>query len=417
MIQKAQSSLGTGKLWLPVATVCCLILFQGVPAQAEDSADMDSGANTGTTDTAHHTDRQSGSDRLPGRDPGTGSDRGQRQDDINNVHRQVNGQYPAYQRQSPKEVPLGELQAGWISPIPSPGQSSPGVMHYEYDGRLTEDGTVPLDADSRVMRIRTRRHAMTTITLPNCENIRDVYVGDTKMMDIRHPRPNILTIYPKVTGKDTTLHVVSASAREYVFFVIAEDYNQKYVPDVTVQISFTDPDQCQGIRQASQRSDIKKIVDLADGRSMSGQNRPAIGNPGGSGANDYLDDPGIDFDRLDLHSRDFVIYVSNQEDADIAPLSIGTDGRTMLLDYGPKAARITWPSVFLREDGQESEVQSRVIGRSGSILQVMAYGELTIKLAGGYGSKKDRVVCIRFRRHEPMAAQIVFDPERGGSTE
>lgn len=311
-----------------------------------------------------------------GTDQQGGSSRGQ-SDSVNDPRTQASGNYPNYQRSgtSGDETPLGQLQKAWINPVPAPGQESPGLMHYEVSSTAMR---------TKVMRVRARRYMTTTMTLPACETVEDMYLGDPRLFRVKSPRDNTVLVYPRQEGGDSDLTLITKSGRRFYFVLIAEGVNSKWVPDIAVEVDFDDPDACSRRQFETSRNEM-------DGLHAS---RSADENQ------DYAKPVGVDWAHLDMRSQEFSVYVGRPEDAEIAPEAVGTDHRSMFLDFGRKARSMRWPAVYLRVDGHDELVESRPIGENGQIMQVMAYGELTLKTGAGDGSgdsekERGKIVCIR----------------------
>ena len=331
-----------------------------------------------------------GPDASPSAAGGQKAAGGRTSTDINDPHRQESGAYPTYSRNGELpggnqmrmgDSPLGQLQQLWTNPVPAPGQVTPGIISFEV--------ATGEDARPQMMRIRVRRYMTTTITLPPCEVIEDIYVGDTRLLRVTSPRDNIALVYPRYEGGDSNLTLVTKSQRRYYFVVIAEGVKARWAPDLAVEVNFEDNNQfCRREAESVREDERARLVDVA------------------RGAGDYAQASGIEWSQLEMHSTDFLVYAARPEDAEIAPEAIGTDGKTMFLDFGAKRARtMRWPSVYLREDGRDELVEARPIGKSGQIMQVMAYGELTLKALAGT-DKVARIVCIRWSKSNRAASRV-----------
>ncbi|GEM_PF-4942479 len=288
------------------------------------------------------------------------------------VRRLQDGQYPGMQRLG-STVPLNQLQSAWDEPVPAPGQSAPGVLRFVVSGQPPQ----PAGQVDPVMQIRVRRYMETGIHLPPCEEVKEVHVGDSHVFRVANPSPGAVLVSARYEAADTNLRIVTASGRVYAFYVRSEGVTSRWLPDVEVFLTTDAPQSC---------GRPGRFADLP--------------------ANDYLADLGIDLQALSLHSDEFRVYVGSPDHADIAPRAVASDGRSMLLDFGPRADTMRWPIVALREDGVDQPVNSRPIGKMGRILQVMAVGDLTLRSG-------QKVACIRRKGHLPVPEGVIIDSGLG----
>jgi hypothetical protein len=285
------------------------------------------------------------------------------------------GEYPNMQRLG-SSVPLNQLQSAWEDPVPAPGQSAPGVLRFVVNGELP-GATGQVDP---VMQVRVRRFMQSAIHLPCHEQVKEVHVGDSHVFRVSNPTPHEVLISPRYEAADTNLRVVTASGRVYAFYLRAEGVKSRWLPDVEVFLTTDTPKPCTTV------------------------SRPGFSDLQGE---DYLEELGIDFAALELHSEEFRVFAGSPGDAEIAPRAVASDGRTMLLDFGPRGDTMRWPIVAQRDtDGVDQPVNSRPIGKRGRILQVMAVGDLTLRSG-------QKVVCIRRRGHAPVPQGVIIDSDLG----
>ena len=307
-------------------------------------------------------------------------------------------------------VDLGQVHRAWDSPVSAPGQVAPGLKMVVYDR-------------SAPIEVRTRQFMPSLIHFPECEIIdpRDVILGDGEGFAAVPLRANVLAIYTKYEGVDTSLEAIGQSGNIYTFYVRGERLDSEDVTDLSIRIglpgnpragSSAAPDFCAGgfagagaTRAGGTGAGFAGNIPPAHaGDSPLSLPAAREGASRAVTAPDYLREVKFDLDRLDFNSHR--MFAARPEDAVIAPERIFSDGRFVYLDYGSRAAQTRWPVVTMLVDGIDEPVNTRVIGERGQILLVMAMGDITLKSG-------QAVVCIRQRRDADLPDRLVIDKKLG----
>lgn len=298
--------------------------------------------------------------------------------------RQASGDLPPLRRSADPLLPLGQIQPGWTDPVPAPGQRAPGVLRVRYER-------------DRVIAVRTRVQMSTTIQLPGCEKIEDIYPGDGYAFQIVQPRENIVVVRPEFAGVDTSLAIVSAAGNSYTFYLRSEPIETRTVSDLAVFV------EAPGLCRSGPGPTVRPTL-------MGRNGEMAAAARGGRGGSDYLREIPFDFSKLDFDCCR--IYAGTQNDASIAPVRVFSDDVHTYVDFGEKSDRIAAPAAFLLRDGIDQPVNTRVAGSRGQILVIEAIGDITLKSG-------ERVICIRSTREarlgETSSARnaVVVDPDLG----
>ena len=299
--------------------------------------------------------------------------------------KQARGELPPIRRSADPLLPLGQIQPAWSDPVAAPGQRSPGIMRVRYEA-------------DRVYAVRTRVQFATTINLPGCEQIQDIYVGDGYVFQVTQSRDNVVVIRPDLAGADTTLTIVSAANNTYSFYLRSEPVESKSVSDVTV---FVD---APGLCRASAGSQVRATQFGANGE-VAGVGRSRAGRGGTTSGGDFVREVSFDMSKVDFDCCR--IYAETQADAAIAPVRVFSDDIYTYVDFGERSDRIASPAAFLLRDGIDQPVNTRVVGSRGQILVVEAIGDITLKSG-------ERIICLRrIRADAGPPESVTFDPALG----
>jgi len=295
--------------------------------------------------------------------------------------RQARGELPAIRRSADMTLPLGQIQPAWTDAVAAPGQVSPGILRVRYER-------------NRVVPVRTRVMMTTTLQLPACEQIEDVYIGDGYTFQVTQSRENTVVVRPLQSGADTTLTLVSSAGNQYSFYVRSEPVETKTVSDVSVFVEA--PGLCRSMPGQAVRPTI-----LGSNGEISATGRGRSGRQTG----DFVRDIAFDMSKLDFDCCR--IYAESQADAAIAPVRVFSDNVHTYVDFGERADRISSPAAFLLRDGIDEPVNTRVVGSRGQILVVEALGDITLKSG-------ERIICIRRTRDaDSVPAAVTIDPNAG----
>ena len=264
--------------------------------------------------------------------------------------------------------------------------------------------------ERRTVELRTRQFMPVMIHFPPCETIdpRDVILGDGEGFAAVPMRANVLAVYTKHEGIDSSVEAIGSSGRVYTFYVRAVPLDAPNVSDLSVQIDA--PGLCErdqgpeGIR-TGRNSRFPASAGFAEAMPpVHAGSGPVYGQRRASMPADYLREVSFDPDRLDFESHR--MFAARPEDSVIAPERVYSDGRFIYLDYGSRASQSRWPVVYMTVDGVDEPVNTRVVGERGQILMVMAMGDVTLKSG-------QAVICIRQRRDADLPDRLTIDRKLG----
>jgi len=295
--------------------------------------------------------------------------------------RQTRGELPPIKRSADLSLPLGQIQPAWTDAVAAPGQVSPGILRVRYERNKT-------------FQLRTRVMMTTTIQLPACEQIEDLYIGDGYTFQVKQSRDNVVVVRPNQAGADTSLTIVSSAGNTYTFYMRSETVETKTVSDLSVFV------EAPGLCRAAPGQAVRPTI-LGSNGEMVVNGRGRAGRPTG----DFVREIGFDFSKVDFDCCR--IYAETQADAAIAPVRVFSDDIHTYVDFGERADRISSPAAFLLRDGIDQPVNTRVVGSRGQILVVEALGDITLKSG-------ERVICIRrVKDADAIPASVTIDPNAG----
>lgn len=229
-------------------------------------------------------------------------------------------------------LPLGAIQQAWNHAGPQAGVYQ--VTYHPHE----------------VIRLRCRELMTTTLVFPSWERLDILRVGDPASFKVDHPQPHLLLLQPQAfMGVDTTLLAVGASGKVYTFYLRAEGYNTKHVPDVTVYIRVPKPAEL-----------------LITKEQLTAE------------AVDYLEEATFEPEKLSFR-------FDMRGDASIAPQRVYADGIRTWFDYGDSIGQKDLPAVYRVIDGVDTPLNAT---RQGTKLMV-AQGTGAFTLISG-----QKVVCI-----------------------
>ncbi len=287
---------------------------------------------------------------------------------------QSSGQYPVMERST--TYSLGALQKAWDAPYASAGQTAPGIMRYSFRPDF-------------VMAVRTREYMVTTLNLPDWEQVTNVIVGDPVVFDAKRIKQNVIAVRPNHSGADTNLTAIGSSGNIYSFYVRSEGYNSDQVTDITVYVEANRP-----MASVNGTSVNEFITSASMDGSVSGHNQAFVNDQVKAPTPDYVRE--IDFKPENL-KFDMKILAPTMEDAEIAPLRVFNDGIWTYFDFGHKADSVRRPVVYLVVDGVDTMVNTRTSGQTGNVLIAEAVGDFTLR-------NGNRVVCVH-RTDRPLTAR------------
>jgi type IV secretory pathway VirB9-like protein len=290
---------------------------------------------------------------------------------------------------------LGLTQRAWSNPerAMGAGQSAPGFK------RLT------WSAD-RILTINTREGLITTVTVPQGEEITNVIVSDPASIETATaPHRRAFVVKPVYPGIDGNLVVYGSSGNIYTIYLQSTPYNAERLPDVKVMIEGP-------LGSARSGSDVPRPIGEAplpaSSRSASTGGVQTAASEGRNEGRGVLEGdpsralttpragrtaPGEDY-AVSVRTgagrlrTDLKILASTPQASIIAPVAAWRDDRFTYLDFGPRAGSMTtWPVASLVVDGVESPVGTRVAGPNRSVLIVEAIGNVVLR-------NGQHVVCI-----------------------
>lgn len=302
---------------------------------------------------------------------------------IKQAEQQLDGNFPAMARAGVG----GQIQDAWNESAPRDGV---------HTFRLCDDC---------VYKVRVREFMATTIVLPEDAQIVTADLGDPTGFQVKVKASNMIAVRPASYGMDTNLNVYSKSGAVYPFYLRAESFNSKNVPDVLVKIEGREtPAKIQGTA-----ADIGKAGDegsAGDDKRQGEGEKPKDGKPGASGkpadkaaaAVDALTNPkakegdfvrSIPFDPSKLHGwKDYKLW----GDDSLRPETVFRDDEFTYIQYGDKWNGLELPTAYVVIDGIDELVNSRV---QGSTFIVESVSPL-ISLKSG-----KKFLCVQYNGEKP----------------
>lgn len=277
------------------------------------------------------------------------------------LNEQSQGMYPVMERSA--TLPLGALQQAWDLPYASSGQAAPGVMRFAWNPNF-------------VMAIRTREFMVTTIHLPEWEQVSNIILGDPVVFEAQRVKTNILAVRPTHAGGDTNLTVVGGSGNVYSFYIRSEGWNSDQLSDLTVYVEANRP-----MKSGMDHSSVgEQLVTTPVNVAMGNVNTGNEFTPP-----EYLRQIAFRPENLQFNLK---IYAPTADDAEIAPVRVFHDGIWTYFDFGNKADKILRPVLYHVVDGVDSLVNTRTVGPTNNILVAETTGSFTLR-------NGNRVICVR----------------------
>lgn len=267
---------------------------------------------------------------------------------IRQAEQQLQGQFPAMARAGVG----GQVQDAWNESAPRDGVQS---------FRLCEDC---------VYKVRLREFMATTIILPEDTEVATADLGDTAGFQVKVKSANMIAVRPASYGLDTNLNVYSKSGAVYPFYLRAESFNSKNVPDLVVKIIGREkPATIDGPAILGNAADAKDSAAGDEGR----REKEATGEAGAkegdkAAAVEALTNPkppagdfvrNVPFDPSKLHG--WKGYKLWGEEA-LRPETVFRDEHFTYIQYGSKWNALELPSAYVVVDGIDELVNSRVQG-------------------------------------------------------
>lgn len=285
------------------------------------------------------------------------------------IEEQAQGNYGAIDRSL--SVPMGTTQDAWNKPYQNmaQGQSAPGVVRFRWSQELQ-------------MPVRMREFMITMIVLPDFENVKDIYLGESMYFEAMKVRGNTVALRVAQAGIDTNLNILGESGNLYSFYLRGEGYNTQTITDMTVFVDAApvNPGVWFKGAQADQPAQSGHSNAVQPVQQMPASQGNAAEPGAVQGSNLYIPSLDLKF----VHK----MYEVNPGDRAIAPEYVATDGRWTYFWYGDKAGMVDQPVVYRLVDGVEERVATRRIGAKGETLVAEAVGEFVLR-------NGQKTVCIK----------------------
>jgi type IV secretory pathway VirB9-like protein len=222
------------------------------------------------------------------------------------IMEQSSGQYPVMDRST--SYSMGALQKAWDAPYASAGQTAPGVIRFGWQPDF-------------VMALRVREYMVSTVNLPDWEQITNIIIGDPIVFEAKRIKSNIFAIRPSHAGADSNITVVGSSGRIYSFYVRSEGWNSDQVTDITVFVDSPRPPQAMANAQSNTPATpgIEAMVGGADK---------------GAVPPDYVREIAFKPENLQFNMK---IFAPTPDDVEIAPERVYNDGIWTYFDFGAKS--------------------------------------------------------------------------------
>lgn len=236
----------------------------------------------------------------------------------------------------PESVELNQVQEAWNKALPQAG-----IYRLPY-------------SKDHVMRLRTRPFMITTIVLPEWEEIMEVLLGDDYFFAAEKKNKNIISLLSKEALCDTSLTIIGKNGNIYPFYVRAEKVLSTHIPDIVV------------------------YVDAKQERNPYFE----IGPPLKEEVTDYLNKVPFLPENLNFSLE---MFQKDLESRAIAPQRVYTDGIWTWLDYGDAWDKKALPAVYQNVDGVDTPVNTRVENT-----KIIVHGVPPLTLKNG-----QKVICVQ----------------------
>ena len=290
--------------------------------------------------------------------------------------------------------PLGLTQNAWNDILRDRGESKrrPGYVRYIYDAQ-------------QAFPVRIREGMITTIKLPDGEEIVEAYVGDEAGFNVGLPNKSNIVIKALYPGVDTNLIAYAESGKIYTFYLRSESYNSKIISDFLVDVV------APGAR------------DAYTGAQMDGMNPQQLAeydarNP--AAAAERIRDPyatlptaidpryreyaeWTDFNPARIR-EDLGVYVplDKESTGGTIPYRVFRDDRFTYIDYGPEASQMTeWPTPLIVIQGVEGPVGNRTAGPGGRMIVIEALGDFVLR-------NGQRIIVVKPKTSSPDAGLVEY---------
>jgi len=274
--------------------------------------------------------------------------------------------------------PLGLTQDAWNTRLRDRGEArtNPGYVRYIYN-------------PANVFPIRTRESMITTIKLPDDQELLQAFAGDDQGFQVGIPTPNSIAIKALFPGVDTNLVAYTKDGKIFTFYVRSEGYNSKHASDFLVDVVMPG----QGAVEGGQLTTENQIMQDARYPARAAER---VRDPYSSLTPDSRERYREYADWSDFNPgtvvEDLGVYVPRKEAGGTIPYRIFHDDRFTYVDYGPNATQMTeWPTPLIVVQGVEGPVGFRTAGPGGRMIVMEALGSFVLR-------NGQRTIVIKPRR-------------------
>ena len=256
---------------------------------------------------------------------------------IEQAREQIDGEFPPMLRSSVG----GQLQQVWDDTDPDEGVT---VLRWCADC---------------VYKVRTREFMITTVILPPEVQVASADLGDSAGFQVKMKGPNMLAVRPTAYGVDTNLNITTKSGAVYPFYLRAEAFNSKNVPDLVVKILGREPLPPIEGAQAIGADPAAALQGDDKGKEAGDKVAAAVDalKPPADAGGDFVRT--IKFDPSKLHGwNDYKLW----GEEDLKPEVVFRDDIFTYLQYGKKFDSVELPTAYVVRDGIDELVNTRVEG-------------------------------------------------------
>ena len=288
--------------------------------------------------------------------------------------------------------PLGLTQNAWNEILRNRGESKrrPGYVRYVYDAQ-------------QAFPIRIREGMITTIKLPDGEEIVEAYVGDEAGFNVGLPNKSNIVIKALYPGVDTNLIAYAESGKIYTFYLRSEAYNSKIISDFLVDVV---PSGTRSSYSGAQMDSMSPEQIAAFDERYPAEAAARIRDPYATMPTST--DPRYreyaewtDFDPAKIR-EDLGVYVPVDQVGGTIPYRVFRDDRFTYIDYGPEASQMTeWPTPLIVIQGVEGPVGNRTAGPGGRMIVIEALGDFILR-------NGQRTIVIKPRSSSPDAGLVEY---------
>ena len=216
-----------------------------------------------------------------------------------------------------------------------------------------------------VYKVRTREFMISTVILPNDVKVVAVDIGDPAGFEVKIRSANVVAVRPMGYGMDTSMTVHAGDGRVYPFYVRAEGFNSKRVPDLVVRVNGGFGGIGAATPEDGSGGDGGGSAAPPPGLSLKGFDggEKGIGaSPTSARAKDEEDFvERVEFDPATLHGfGDYRLWGSDE----LRPETVFRDRRFTYLQYGDAWDGLDLPGAYVVVDGIDELVNTRVQGRT-----------------------------------------------------